>query len=128
MSDRARGGLGVGRLMIVQGLCWLASCAPEEDKRLLGRWESVTAEGFRYLEIGPDGTIGVGDDPDRMTRGRYRPHRKGKVIVEFPTRSSFPGEFQVWQVAVSEQSLSTYREGSLGLAHASRKFRRLGSR
>ena len=127
MSDRARGCLGVGWLMIVPCLCWLASCAPAEDKRLLGRWKSVTPEGFRYLEFGPEGEVALGDDFQRMAKGRYRFHGKGKIIVEFPTRSSFPGEFEVWKVTPSEDLLATYREGSFGLAHASRNFRRLDS-
>lgn len=124
MSDQARGRLGVGLLVILPGLCWLASCAPAEDRRLLGRWESVTPEGFRYLEFGPEGEVGLGDDLHRMSRGRYRFHGKRKIIVEIPARSSFPGEFEVWQVTPSEDSLATYREGSFGLAAASRKFRR----
>lgn len=128
MSDRAGGGLGVYRLMIVPGLCWLASCTPADDKRLLGRWESVTAEGFRYLEFGPGGEVALGNDFHRMTRGRYRFHGKGRIILEIPAKSSFPGESEVWQVTPSEDSLATYREGSFGLAHTSRKFRRMDSR
>ena len=125
MSDRPRGCLGARRLAIVPCLCWLASCAPAEDKRLLGRWESVTPEGFRYLEFGPEGEVALGDDFHRMSRGRYRFHGKRKIIVEIPARSSFPGEFEVWQVTPSAESLATYREGSFGLAAASRKFRRV---
>ena len=110
------------KLLLLPAL--LLSCSQAGDDALLGRWESATAEGFRFVEFGADGAFGVGDDPDRMTPGRFRFRGKGRVAVQVPSRSSFPGEFEVWQVRVSGDSLSTYREGSFGLAAGSRMFRR----
>lgn len=117
----------VKRSTVFVTLVWLLSCV-SEDNQLVGRWQSRTPKGFQFVEFSRDGSIGVGDHPDRMTVGRYRFRSKGTVIIEIPTLSSFPGEFQVWQVAVSENDLSTYREGSFGLAGASREFRRIGAR
>lgn len=116
---------GLRKLFLLPAL--LLSCSPAGDDALLGRWESATAEGSRFVEFGADGVFGVGDDPDRMTPGRFRFRGKGRVAVQVPSGSSFPGEFEVWQVRVSGDSLSTYREGSFGLAAGSRTFRRSAS-
>lgn len=113
---------GLRKLFLLPAL--LLSCSPAGEDALLGRWESATAEGSRFVEFRADGAFGVGDDPDRMTPGRFRFRGKGRVAVQVSSGSSFPGEFEVWQVRVSGDSLSTYREGSFGLAAGSRTFRR----
>jgi hypothetical protein len=62
-----------------------------------------------------------------MSTGRFTVIQGSRIRVEIPQGSSFPGEFQIWQVRVALNELTTYREGSFGLADATRHFRRVDS-